>query len=93
MTTAYHPRTLVLLAEAGLAPEELAALEQAPLIRMPSRPEGFGLMGHPGTGKTWSVAHYMAGRWSGRCACSRTPLGRNSVGRMGMWCGTCAWHG
>lgn len=58
----FHPRTLALLERAGMAPAELESLAHRPLLQLPAAPQGFGLVGPPGTGKTWTVAHYVANR-------------------------------
>jgi len=60
MIQAFHPRTLALLEKAGMAPAELDALNHGPMHVLPSRPGGFGLVGPPGTGKTWSLVHHVA---------------------------------
>ena len=55
-----HPRTRVLLAQAGLAPVELAALDVPPRHQVPDLPGGFGLIGPTGTGKTWALVPHVA---------------------------------
>lgn len=56
----FHPRTLALLEKAGMAPAELDSLAHRPQLVLPSRPTGYGLVGPPGTGKTWAIAFRMA---------------------------------
>ena len=58
----FHPRTRVLLAKAGLAPEELAALGHPARHQMPYEPQGFGLIGDPGRGKSWALVQHLAQR-------------------------------
>ncbi len=48
------------LANYGVAPGELAALGAAPLHPLPDALQGFGLIGDPGTGKTWLVVQWLA---------------------------------
>jgi len=56
----FHPRTIALLERAGMAPQELQALLRTPLLVIPAQPGGCGLVGPPGTGKTWALAHHIA---------------------------------
>lgn len=44
----------------GCAPDELAALDVAPLRALPDRLSGFGFWGPPGTGKTWLAVQWLA---------------------------------
>ncbi|MCE5272028.1 hypothetical protein LLH00_12200 [bacterium] len=61
--SSFHPRTRELLAAAGLAPAELAALDHAPRHAAPPfGRQGFGLVGKSGTGKTWALVHLLAGK-------------------------------
>lgn len=56
----FHPRTLTLLEKAGVAPAELEALFNPPQLDLAARSGGFGLVGPPGTGKTWALAQHIA---------------------------------
>lgn len=55
--TTFHPRTRHLLAQAGLAPREMDALDYPDRHHLPETSNGFGLIGTvSGTGKTWAMA-------------------------------------
>lgn len=55
-----HPRTMQLLAHAGLEPAELDALAFTLPHGTPQAPRGFGLLGPTGTLKTSTLVHVMA---------------------------------
>jgi DNA replication protein DnaC len=74
MTSAYHPRTRALLADAGLAPVELEALDHPPRHAPPPFGKlGYGLVGRPGTGKSWTLAQYVAGKVDAAVRSQRDP--------------------
>jgi DNA replication protein DnaC len=56
----FHPRTRELLFAMGLAPRELKALGVTPIHPLPDAPQGFGLVGTAGVGKTWALVHKVA---------------------------------
>ena len=52
-----HDRTRYLLKQIGLSPREIQAVGLPPLHQITDRPEGFGLLGGNGAGKTWHMAN------------------------------------
>lgn len=58
----YHPRTrqLMTLPCIGLAPREAKALSAPKLHAVPVAPDGCGLVGGVGVGKTWALAQHAA---------------------------------
>jgi DNA replication protein DnaC len=74
MTNRYHPRTRALLEKAGLAPVELAALDHPPLHAPPPfGAQGYGLVGRPGTGKTWTLVQFLADKVESIVRAQRDP--------------------
>ena len=60
MPAPYHPRVRWLLETRGIPPRLLQALETEPILTFPDVPQGAGMVGATGSGKSFAMVRHLA---------------------------------